>query len=273
MSRYELHVFTEPQLPFIFRHSKITPTHSGGTNWHENLEIIQADSGVGGVFCDGNKIALEAGRFAVISANALHDVWGDTVFRYHYLIIDRSFCIANGFDTATLNFPHTAIEDKTLSACFENLKHEYENDNAEPFRIPTIRANILSAVAHLCRSYSTADDRHGDGKMLSAVRQIIGRIRTDYADPNLSPVELSEFAGISHSYLAHGFKRVTGYTCAGFINLTRCERAKELLADGNFDTCEVARRCGFASHSYFTRVFHSVVGISPTSYRSSCKKD
>lgn len=275
MSRYETHLWKDPQLPFIFK--CLTRDHTNratsGTNWHENIELVLAWEGEGYVLCDGCRVDLHAGELAVISPNAMHDVYSDSSLTYWYLIVDRSFCQANYFDTNLLSFRHEAIRDPVLSECFARLIAEYRGEVSTPFRTQMIRGTVLTAMALLCRNYGESVAWRDDPRVLSAVKQVIGRIRSEFASPDLSPVELADSVGLSRYYFAHKFRQVTGFTCAGYINLTRCERAKELLAEGRLENGEIARLCGFGSHSYFARVFHAIVGMSPSAYRVLCEKE
>lgn len=274
MSRYETHLWKDPQLPFIFKRLSRQPTDlSAGTNWHENIEMVYAWRGTGYVLCDGIRIELDEGDLAVIPSNAMHDVYSDSSITYWYLIVDRSFCQANYFDTNLLSFRNETIRDPVLTDCFNRLIAEYDGESNAPFRTQMIRATVLEAVAQLCRFYSEPVGWRDDPRVLAAVKTVIGRIRSEFASPELSPTELADSVGLSRYYFARSFRQVTGFTCAGYINLTRCERAKELLAEGRLESGEIARLCGFGSHSYFTRVFHATVGMSPSAYRQVCEKE
>lgn len=273
MSRHETHLWKDPQLPFIFnRLTRDRTSPPEQTNWHENVELIFAVRGEGDVLCDGNRIALCEGELAVIQPNALHDVCSQTSITYDYLIVDRSFCQANYFDTNLLAFRRAAIRDPLLTECFARLVEEYGKDRAEPFRTQMIRATVLTVMAQLGRLCGEPIGWHDDPRVLSAVKTVIGRIRSEFADPDLSPAELADGVGLSRSYFARRFRQVTGFTCAEYINLIRCERAKELLAEGRPECGEIAQLCGFGSHSYFTRVFRATVGMPPSAYRRSAEK-
>jgi two-component system response regulator YesN len=47
----------------------------------------------------------------------------------------------------------------------------------------------------------------------------------------------------------------------------RLERAKKLLENNTLTVSEIALGCGFSDQSYFSKVFSSKYGISPTDYR------
>lgn len=273
MNVHEVHRWKDPQLPFICREMSRSYAHRvNAMNWHENLELIYVLEGAGYVLCDGVRISVCDGDVVAISPNAMHEVCAEDRVIYRYLIVDRAFCLANCFDTNLLFFRPTAIREPEVCARFDELIALYAADETTPFRVQKIRAAILSLLAYVCARYAEPASWQGDSHVLSAMKEVIGRIRAEVSSPELSPSVLADSVGLSHSYFARRFRQITGHTCVAYINLTRCERAKELLAEGERENGEIARLCGFCSHSYFDRVFRSVVGMSPSDYRALCER-
>lgn len=68
------------------------------------------------------------------------------------------------------------------------------------------------------------------------------------------------------------FKRYTGKTPKEYQIACRMARATALLADGDMSLSEIAARCGFASHSFFSKTFKHLYGITPTEYRKGLLK-
>jgi YesN/AraC family two-component response regulator len=52
-----------------------------------------------------------------------------------------------------------------------------------------------------------------------------------------------------------------------YLNKIRIEMSKKLLADHDIPLVDVANLVGYEDQSYFTRVFRSIVGISPGRFR------
>lgn len=270
MSNYETHLWENPELPFIFHRTQLKgPTRLGGGNWHENPEIIFALAGEGEILNDGVHLNLVPGETAVINSNAIHDVATATGFTYYYLIVDRSFCLANYFDTNLLAFTSERIDDPYLKEYFLRLDEEYGKEPSAPFRTQKIRSLVLSVMVRLCSEHCEAGGNRADSRLQSSVKQAIGYIRSHLDSPDLSLDEITQAVGISKYYFVRKFQQITGYTCVNYINLMRCEKAKKLLAEGQLEAGEVGRLCGFNSHSYFTRVFRGVTGVSPTEFRTA----
>ena len=68
------------------------------------------------------------------------------------------------------------------------------------------------------------------------------------------------------------FKRYTGKTPKEYQIACRMARATALLADGDMSLSEIAARCGFAYHSFFSKTFKHLYGITPTEYRKGLLK-
>lgn len=271
MNHYETHQWRDPQLPFIFRQlTRKWQRYEGELNWHENVEVIHVSSGEGYLMNDGVRIPMRAGDTVAISPHALHEMHAEVRVTYCYLIVDRSFCQANYFDTNRIRFRQEAMHDPYLDDCFARLSAAYMEPDCTPYRVQEIRAMVLLMMARLCRCCGEPAGWHEEPVALSAVKLAIDTVRAELSSAVLSPSWLAERVGLSHSYFAHCFRQITGLTCAGYINLMRCERAKELLAEGQLEIGEIARRCGFSCASYFTRVFRAEVGVLPSVYRAGC---
>ena len=72
---------------------------------------------------------------------------------------------------------------------------------------------------------------------------------------------------LSSSRLYRRIKSITGYSTQSYILRMRMERAKELLETSVYSVSEVAMQCGFEDAAYFTRVFHSFYGFTPSQIR------
>lgn len=106
-----------------------------------------------------------------------------------------------------------------------------------------------------------------DGNLSKIVRQAVS-----YIDQHLSDtLSLDVIAGAipaNPSYLSRTFKKETGQALTEYISLARIEKAKELLADNDILTYEVAERVGFHDPAYFSAIFKKHTGVSPKEYRA-----
>lgn len=85
--------------------------------------------------------------------------------------------------------------------------------------------------------------------------------------------QLAQAAFLSVSALERRFKKYLSKTPKQFINEIRLENARRLLIETKLPIVEVAYRCGFSEHSYFSRQFKALFGTLPSQLRDTLYKD
>lgn len=97
------------------------------------------------------------------------------------------------------------------------------------------------------------------------------RICCDYIDTHpeseLTLRYLANKVGYTENYLARKFKREMEMPINAYVRKARVHRAKMLLSATNLGIYDIAERLRFCSWSYFTEVFQSEVGMTPSEYR------
>ncbi len=89
----------------------------------------------------------------------------------------------------------------------------------------------------------------------------------NYYDTDLKSRDICERFNYSRSYLTHEFKSLTGKSFKEYLIDVRLENAKRLLRYSKLSVTEIAFSVGFMDVSYFSNVFKTKVGISPSAYR------
>lgn len=94
----------------------------------------------------------------------------------------------------------------------------------------------------------------------------------DHIEANLGQdlrlAELAEVAQFSPFHFHRIFSAITGETLATFTNRVRLERAAQLLSQESTAVSEIARECGFATASAFSRAFRAEFTVTPSKWRS-----
>lgn len=91
------------------------------------------------------------------------------------------------------------------------------------------------------------------------IRRNIGRA--------LTASEVFNHIGRTHTYLDELFLAEVGRTVHAEISRLRIAEAKRLLATSSLPFAEIAKRSGFSSVKYFTKVFTAATGDSPSDWR------
>jgi AraC family transcriptional regulator len=97
------------------------------------------------------------------------------------------------------------------------------------------------------------------------LRRVIERMRSLSSD--LSLQALANESGYSRVHFIRMFRVATGYSPHKYLLNLKLERAQELLKNPSMSLIDIALDCGFASHSHMSRLFHRVVGVTPSAYR------
>ncbi len=96
-----------------------------------------------------------------------------------------------------------------------------------------------------------------------------GMILDNMGNADFNVEMLADKMHASSSKLYRHIRTLTGYSTQSYILRMRMERAKELLATTNNSISEVAMRCGFYDAAYFTRVFRSFHGCTPSQMKKN----
>lgn len=99
----------------------------------------------------------------------------------------------------------------------------------------------------------------------SAMKEIVAYI-SDNLTSEMTLTSVATLFGIHPVHLARKFKQETGATFIGYVNVQRVNLAKYYFHCGDHQMSEVANLSGFNSHSYFTKVFKKISGMTPSEY-------
>ena len=78
---------------------------------------------------------------------------------------------------------------------------------------------------------------------------------------------MAEALQVDKSYLLRTFHAQTGSTPLQYFQKQQCLKACDLLSDPEKSMAEVAALAGFSTQALFSRVFHNVMGITPSAWR------
>jgi len=108
-------------------------------------------------------------------------------------------------------------------------------------------------------------------KHLRLVQQIQHMFENQYQHP-YTLAEISDANHISQSHLSHLFKQITGSSPIGYLNRCRLTAAKKYLVETEMDINEISIACGITDNSYFSHLFRSAFGVTPSAFRKQYQK-
>jgi AraC family transcriptional regulator len=102
------------------------------------------------------------------------------------------------------------------------------------------------------------------------VRRACERLES-HLDGKISLQDIAADFGLSVSHFSRAFRISTGLPPHQWLLRQRVSTAKQLMTVRDLPLSEIAISAGFANQSHFTRVFSSVVGISPGAWRREAR--
>lgn len=82
----------------------------------------------------------------------------------------------------------------------------------------------------------------------------------------LYPSDISKILHVNRSHLSKKFKEEVAITLTDYITKVKMNEAVSLMESGLYKLDQVAELLGFASYSYFSRVFKKYYSVSPSEY-------
>ena len=167
----------------------------------------------------------------------------------------------------------------TLVICNTYSRIAAKNGGLDPLYIHLISERYTSLIeeapdieyledyvfSNMFMEYCEAVQQFSTNTYSSVMKEIVSYI-SDNLTSDMTLTSVATLFGIHPVHLARKFKQETGNTFIGFVNLQRVSLAKYYFHCGNLQMSEVADLSGFNSHSYFTKVFKKLTGITPTEY-------
>lgn len=104
-----------------------------------------------------------------------------------------------------------------------------------------------------------------DPRILQIISYMMDDISKEYTNE-----ELASKVYLSHSRLAHLFRKEMGMTVTQWRDDQRTNYAKQLLTNSSIPINKISRMVGYSDPLYFSRIFKKYSGVSPRAYRCSC---
>lgn len=242
-------------------------------------EIIQTHNGNGKIVINNHTYEFKPNSLYFIHGPAPHFVVPENINQYHHSIIilntaeaeklSINLGLKKEFDTLFTNSGGTCctLSDETgleVSSLFlKGRKILSDAQNMKYARLASLFVEFMQIGIENISSGSEEVDTN--------LTSIISYINTNLND-KCTIEDISRACGLSKFYVCRFFKDKTGITIGAFIKGQRIALAKQLLSNGSgLSISAIAQKCGFASPSFFSKVFTADVGISPTAFRAKYK--
>ena len=251
-------------------------------HWHATLEINVCVSGVLKTSTQRGEYIVREGDAVLVNANVLHRneaYEGAPGVRVQTHMFDRSLVaaaelpqrryVAPVVECTLLDALPLFRENAEHRAVLEALDRAFEAASEEKDGYELEICGLLNRAWQ--GVYALAQPIIGARQPLprmetARLKQMLGFIREHFAE-DISPADIAAAAGVCERECFRCFKQELGTTPLSSLTDFRVRKAAELLRETDRSVTDIASACGFATSSYFGKVFRRRMNLSPLAYR------
>jgi signal transduction histidine kinase/DNA-binding response OmpR family regulator len=183
-------------------------------------------------------------------------------------------------DIRTSHIPIIILTAKvSIENQIEGLKLKADAYITKPFNIQYLEETIKSLLKNresLKEHYTCelpSEIRTGTSKKIDRkfVNEFAAIVENNVSNENFSVEDICKEIGISRVQLYRKLKALLGVNVNDYILSVRMQKAKYLLANENLSIAEVTFKVGFSTQAYFSTVFKSKFGCTPSEYKEQFK--
>ena len=251
-------------------------------HWHATLEINVCVSGVLKTSTQRGEYLVKPGDAVLVNANVLHRneaEGGARGVRVQTHMFDRALVaaaelplrryVAPVVECALLDALPLSRGEPRQRAVLEALDRAFiaadEEKDGYELEICGLLNRAWQGIYALAQPVIGA--RQPLPRMETArLKQMLGFIREHFAE-DISPADIAAAAGVCERECFRCFKQELGTTPLSSLTDFRVRKAAELLRETDRSVTDIASACGFATSSYFGKVFRRRMNLSPLAYR------
>ena len=234
---------------------------------HYLIHYVVSGSGI--LRCNQQEYTIGAGMLFIIFPSQVASYQADARDPWQY-----NWVGFNGTDARRLvkltglskDCPVLQCDDpETTSALLRGIADASDNTAAADAEMV---GRLYLFLAHLMKSNRTRSvgDTHQ-----TYVDNALRYIQYNYAS-DIGVADIARYVGISRSQLYRAFLQDFGVSPHNYLQTYRINEACSLLRDPAYSVAEVAGSVGFNDPLYFSRVFKSIKGVTPSDYQKKRKR-
>lgn len=230
-----------------------TPVREIAPHAHAGWELAYYFAGTGHVIIGGELYPFAPGDLFIKPPQVDHGEKSDTGFQDIFAFCDESPAPEAGYVKLSDN------EHGDLGALMRMLDRcRYRAGGQNPA--------LMDAIGELLKQYVA--DMRSVGNINPFVAEMLRRMHAAIGDPDFSFADMAEKMHIHPDYAGRLFKRQMGVAPGRYMARTRMQHAAGILrgARGGVRIKDVAAMAGIRDELYFSRLFKSVMGVSPRRY-------
>ena len=244
------------------RHNLYVPLH-----WHTEVELHYQIQGSVQIRVELTEYVLHPGEVLWINAKQLHNCrpLGKETAISHTIIFDPSFIYGSESSILFRKYVHPLLGNPSF------LQQEQPD---------TWELQILSYLANawglLWKMSTRSELAVIPNKKVSRERKTLDTL-LDYIHANFTGKitlnDLAQAVSLSAGECGRLCKRLLHQTPMNYLMSYRIEQSIPLLVKTDANITEIALQVGFSGASYYTEIFHRIMGITPSEYRCLIRGD
>lgn len=256
-------------------HEYIRKNRLSNIHYHSEFEFVYVKKGCVKFYVDQKEYEVKEGNIFFVNSNIIHYT---ECTQNNTVNILLQFKNPSAFNYSISYLPGFIKKKKISYYLFNNndpdteiLRGFIESILEEKKTRNYSYKNFISAYLYLITAFMQRKKILPDGRDFHKQEEIEKLIPLfEYIDKNygehISLEDLSNLMHLNEAYLCRVFKEITGGTITEYINYTRVHKATKMLKN-DMTLSEIAYQCGFASLTYFNRVFKKYRNYSASEYR------
>lgn len=252
--------------------------HTNQRHYHDCYELVIVLDGSGTFIHEDQSLTLKSGDIYIANPYSEHEIslrptGVMSIFYMFFTISDTSSIKSLNFEESIIgnfidNHQVYLLNNKSLLAYIQFIENYTKGANSknDPWLIQIITQFILHSLEGLCTN-PTVHQPKSTPTAIPTFEWIL-----DYIDQNIerkiSAKTITNEIGLSKSTLYRMFSVNLNRSVHDYIKERKIEMAKHYLSKG-FTVTEVSGLVNLEDTSYFSRLFKSYTGTTPSQYKSS----
>ncbi|AWY00121.1 transcriptional regulator [Marinomonas primoryensis] len=267
VSELSQHNLSKDIYPLAMGYYKNAAGHRMSRNQHDDYLLIYCVSGEGFLRIDQQDYRVSAGDLLVLPKNGIHSYRADESNPWSIYWLHCDGTLAADYFQSVEAMPAQPVLSlglhPRLVADFEALLDMRQSSQllVAYLHSSSLLRQIMTHIALL----KTQMQHHYDKSLnMSAIQSLM----LTHLHEKLDIETLAATANLSKYHFIKRYKALTGRTPINDFIHMKIERACHLLDISDQSMAEIGWAIGYEDAYYFSRVFHKVMGISPSRYRS-----
>ena len=251
---------------------------------HKSIEIYLIKSGCCAMDISDRKIVCQPGDFVLIPPNTVHSFYLETeeACTFRHIHFNPSL-FSQWYLNNTEPYPLDLVTALIFS-CDSHFKLQADG------KLTSLVAEIIDAAADMGAAASALSNLHLAELMLYLIKMAqadlavladsgahtpehiryvsyaLSYIHENYAGKILIQ-DIADHLNISARYLSKVFFQHMNLTILNYINIYRINQAIDFMRNTDLTLTHIAAQIGLKDSQHFSKLFRSIIGISPNRYR------